>query len=400
LSFATALLVPTLLARDTSLALGWVGTFLSEVVGVYFLVLNAVRSRSSLRRATWALGANAAVQGSHAVYQELAHAPSQQFAGFAQRDLQRGPAVETHSSGGLRSRDRVNLANRALGPIGDPNRFAQVLLFALPLAAFRIRDEKRRNGRLLAIVCSAAILGGVFCTYSRGAYVALALLVGVALLLGYLRWRHVLLAGVAGLACAFILAPGTLVRLQKLESIPSLLTDRQYTNTDGAVRGRLTEMLAAYHVFLDHPLVGVGPAHFSPYYSVAYMGDPDITFRQLAEPRRAHNLYLEMGAETGILGVSLFLGAIAVLLVQLEGGRRRWTDVRPELEHYAAGFLLAILSYLGTAVFLHLSFQRYLGLLLGLAGACVQTLLVQAESARVAAPIVTTVHPMSRARGA
>jgi O-antigen ligase len=346
------------------------------------------------------LVATAAVLGSLAVYQELAHAPSQQFAGFAQRDLQRGPAVETHSSGGLRSRDRVNLANRALGPIGDPNRFAQVLLFALPLAAFRIRDEKRRNGRLLAIVCSAAILGGVFCTYSRGAYVALALLVGVALLLGYLRWRHVLLAGVAGLACAFILAPGTLVRLQKLESIPSLLTDRQYTNTDGAVRGRLTEMLAAYHVFLDHPLVGVGPAHFSPYYSVAYMGDPDITFRQLAEPRRAHNLYLEMGAETGILGVSLFLGAIAVLLVQLEGRRRRWADVRPELEHYAAAFLLAILSYLGTAVFLHLSFQRYLGLLLGLAGACVQALLVQAEGARVAAPIVTTVHPVSRARGA
>jgi hypothetical protein len=36
---------------------------------------------------------------------------------------------------------------------------------------------------------------------------------------------------------------------------------------DGAIKGRATEMLAALAVYLDHPFIGVGPGQYVPFYS-------------------------------------------------------------------------------------------------------------------------------------
>jgi hypothetical protein len=383
--FTGSLAMTTAISRDPDAALRWLGTFALEVLLVYFLLVNAVRSVTTVRRVVWGLMITAAILGLLAAYQELAHAPEAQFGGLAQRQLERGPAVEARLEGAVRVRDNVVLANRALGPIGDPNRFAQVLLFVLPLAAFRVRDERSRGRRALAALCTFAILGGVFLTYSRGAFLALAVLVALALLRRDLRLQHVVPVVVLGAVLAFIVAPGSMLRLQRLADLPRLLADRQVASSDGAVRGRLTEMLAAMNVFLDHPWIGVGPAHYSAYYSETYMADPDVAFRQLARPRRAHNLYLELAAETGIIGIVGFLLPLVLLVARLHKLSERWKSPRqPERAHLAAAFVYALVSYAATAMFLHLSFARYLGLLLGLAAATVQVLAARNAVTRAA----------------
>mgnify|MGYP006176969325 CR=1 FL=1 len=46
-----------------------------------------------------------------------------------------------------------------------------------------------------------------------------------------------------------------------------------------------------------------------------------------------------------------------------------WLNRRPELADLATGFILALGAYLGTGVFLHLSYERYYWILIALAAA-------------------------------
>ena len=127
-------------------------------------------------------------------------------------------------------------------------------------------------------------------------------------------------------------------------------------------------MLAALHVLLDYPLVGVGPGQYTPFYSLRYMDDPSTAYRQIGKERRGHSLYFELGAETGLVGLSIFLGLATTALWRLHRLRSRFSD-RPEIAHVATGIAFAIVAYLGTSVFLSFAFMRYWWLLLALAGA-------------------------------
>jgi O-antigen ligase len=130
-------------------------------------------------------------------------------------------------------------------------------------------------------------------------------------------------------------------------------------------------MLAALAAYVDHPLIGVGPGQYVTFHSEHYQSLPEISIRDLAEPRRAHNLYLEFAAETGTIGLIVFMAIPLLLLRDLELLRRAAWRYSPKRARLAAGFSLAILSYLGTGVFLHLAYERYYWLMIGMTAAAV-----------------------------
>lgn len=89
---------------------------------------------------------------------------------------------------------------------------------------------------------------------------------------------------------------------------------------------------------------------------------------------RAHNLFVELAAETGVFGMSVFAAIVVVAVRRLLHVRRRWVDSRPELARLATAFLISMTAYLGTGIFLHLSYQRYFWLMLALSSAAVRIL--------------------------
>jgi putative inorganic carbon (HCO3(-)) transporter len=370
LGFLGAILLSTFGARDPGIAGQWIATFVVEGLLVYWLLLNAVRRLATLRHVVWALVATAALLSALSIYQEVSHDYRQQFGGLAQRNID----DVTAPSDGKEAKSGVFVSERAAGPIGDPNRYAQMLLVVLPLALFRIRDRRSASEGILAAAASGSIAAAFVLTYSRGGMLAAVILTIAALMMGYLRWRYAILGAVAAAVVVVALAPGILARIQTIGSAHQLIADRGGADADGAVRGRMTEMLAAFHVFADHPVVGVGPGHFTPFYSVDYMNDPTIAFRRLSEPRRAHSLYLELAAETGLVGIMAFAAVAISVLVRLRQVRGRWRGKDPELEHLAVAFGLAVMAYLASGLFLQLSFQRYYWMLLGLAGATIHVL--------------------------
>lgn len=128
-------------------------------------------------------------------------------------------------------------------------------------------------------------------------------------------------------------------------------------------------MRAAARVFLDHPVFGVGAGHFQPFYSVDYQRKAAGPAPGEPTPLYAHSLYLQLGAELGVLGLAAFLAIFVHQLRELARARRRWMDARPDLADVATALALGIVGYLSASLFLHLGFQRYLWLLVGLASA-------------------------------
>jgi O-antigen ligase len=312
-----------------------------------------------------------ALMGGLSIFQEVTHSYANDYAGFAQVDrLDTGGGfnIAPDSAGPKELRPRLG------GPIGSENRYAQILAVILPLALLRAFRETRRFRRLMAATASVLIAGGIFLTFSRGAAVAVALTILMMVLLRELKLRNVLPTLAVLTAIVFFVVPDYITRLRSLEGVTALSSaSTSSTNgVDSAIEGRQTENLAALHVFIDHPVTGVGPGVYFREYSRDYANR--LGLRYLGSDRRGHSLYLEMMADTGILGLTAFLAMAGAALVLLFRAARYWRDRDPERAIIASSLLFALIAYLASAMFLHLSYQRYFWAVLGLASAAVWVL--------------------------
>jgi putative inorganic carbon (HCO3(-)) transporter len=335
-------------------------TFLTEGLLVYVVVSNVIRTPHQLRAVIWTLVLAGSFMGLVSVWQEATHAYHNTLGGLAQVDTT-GFDVGTEGK---------ELRPRLAGPIGEKNRYAQVLLVLVPLAVLRLRTERSRRLRLLAAACAGLILCGVVLTYSRGAAIALALVVLAMTALRMISLRQLLALSLALVALVAVVAPDYVRRMQSLGAAGSALS--RSSGADSAIQGRATENVAAFLVFRDHPALGVGPGQFFTRYSAEYGNALDLRF--LRENRRAHNLYLEIAADTGALGLAAFLAIVGVTMTQLWRLSVYWRRRQPELAGLAQAFLLALVAYMATGIFLQLAYQRYFWFLLALASATVWVL--------------------------
>jgi O-antigen ligase len=135
---------------------------------------------------------------------------------------------------------------------------------------------------------------------------------------------------------------------------------------------------ATWHVFLDHPVFGVGPGHFAEYYSTAYANRVGLI--ETTKKYKGHNLYLETLAETGIIGLACLLAIFFVIMHGLWRERRHRLQNHPELANAATAFFLCLCAYAISAVFAHLSYQRYFWLLVALSSATARIIHSQRET--------------------
>ncbi|GAB4423004.1 MAG: hypothetical protein Kow00106_20130 [Anaerolineae bacterium] len=343
---------------------GRIQSYILEGLVLYFLVVNVVRDRVMLRRTLWVVVLAGAVMGGVTFYQGTTRAYDNDFGGFAQ---------VTRSTATVGQEDFLGEApqvQRLAGPIGEKNRFAQVLVVLVPLAVALGLSERRRMARWAAWAALLLILGGMLYTFSRGAGVALGVMVLVIMPPPMIRPRTAMAIGTAAVVLALTFAPGYVYRLSSLSEITSLLGGDP-SQADTSVQGRATENLATLRIFLDHPVLGVGPGQ-TPRFIRDY--GRSVGFRLLDPNRRAHNLYLEELADTGIVGFSVFFAMVGVTLAGLYRVRHR-TQASDRVAYLlASGMILSLLTYLVTAIFLHLSYERYYWFLLALAGVTARVL--------------------------
>lgn len=391
LGYFTVFLGSCFFARDKGIVTSQIIDFLLEGVVVYFLVVNVVREYATLRRAIWALLLAGSVMGGLSIFQHVTHTESSNYGGLAMLGAELdfhpigrqadhpGPVTSNlHPEGATSS--MLGTQFRSAGPIGEPNRYAQVLVVLLPLAAFLFRRERTRRLRWLALASGALIFGGVMLTFSRGAMLTAVVIFGLLACFRFFRPVHVVV-GALGLGLLVLaIDPQAALRFESLGGAKNLLVgrttvykepaSRQTGIPDTSVVRRYELNVATWHVFLDHPILGVGPGHFAEYYSLAYSNRVGL-IEQLKK-YRGHNLYLETLAETGILG---FVSFLAIILAIMHGlWRASRASIGSEFADTAIAFFLSLTAYLISAVFVHLSYQRYFWLLLALCSAAIHTL--------------------------
>lgn len=371
-------------AVDKAMAMDWIVTYFIEGIVLYFIILNVVRDRHVLRQCVWAFMISGALLGSLTLYQDVTKRYENDFGGLAQRQLafgvdEEGPAQK--GGGVVREREKVRRAHRADGPIGDPNRFSQIQLLIFPLIMFRFWDEKKMLLKMLAVAGTVLTLSGMFLTYSRGAFVTLCIIIGLMTLMRYIRPGQLIASVFVMLIVVAIASPGYFNRIATIGGIEGLFKEEAAHESDTVIMKRTTEMLAAFTVFLDYPVFGVGPNQYTKFYSEEYMANPDIAFHNMKSTRAAHSLYFQMLAEIGLIGFLGFMTITGYVLYQLNRARKWWKERDQELTNFATGCMLAIIGYLSTSIFLSFAYQRYYWMIIAIGGATVQLLNTHREEA-------------------
>ena len=357
LAFLAIQILGVLFSMRPEYSMGGMTDFVLEGLLIYFLFTNAIRTPEVLKQVVWTLLAAATFMGALVAYQQFTESYDSNFLGFAQVDNGLG-----FDAGGPARQRRLG------GPLGMPNRFAQIMAVLVPVALYQFRSARTRMGSAFALGALVMILLGAALTFSRGAAVGLAFLFMLMIALGQVRVRHVALILVA-LALVAALVPQYSARVSSILNVASLATKSGSPGmdaADGSTRGRITEMVAAVIIFTDHPIVGVGPKMYAQHY-IDYARVAGGKIR--ANTRQAHNLFLDIAAEHGALGLGAFLMAVLVTIRQLMQARLRWLHSRPDMANLCMGFILALVAHLATGMFLHASYIRYFWFLMAIAAA-------------------------------
>jgi len=253
---------------------------------------------------------------------------------------------------------------RLTGTDLDPNQLASVLIAGMALSVGLAVGQKGKPGaQLITLGAGGFCFLAAMLTGSRGGIVALAAMLLAAIVLGG-RWRPrvAVLSILAALLAVFYI--GALA--------PAAIRDRIKTTTETQqtnVEGRATLWKVGQRMVRAHPLNGVGADNFQTS-SRHYLLQPGAVYRSdviILTPQVAHNTYLQIAAELGLVGLFLF-GTIVVFsvgcLVRAAGNFGGRGDVKGEALTRAVA--VALIGVLVADFFISQEFNKQLWLLLGI----------------------------------
>lgn len=173
------------------------------------------------------------------------------------------------------------VSGRASGTIGlSANFIASYFVIVAPLAFSYAFYCKKQQEKFLYFGITLTILLAALLTYTRGAIISIgiAFIVYIFLIRKY-KWLLILFS-ITILALAFVPA------------LQETVTDLNPFESKYGRSGRVVLWVDALETIRDNPILGVGPSNY--------------------ENKKAHNSFLQIGAETGVLNllitVSLFVG--------------------------------------------------------------------------------------------
>jgi O-antigen ligase len=216
--------------------------------------------------------------------------------------------------------------NRIMGTFFHPSVFGMYLVILWPLLLYQARYTRRRWMRLVYIMLLAMATLSIGLTYTRIAWIALALcFVGATIL--YRRFDLLIGAGIVTIIAGGLMIQPILSRFQEAFIIENgSITFSKY----GSVAWRLGQWRTAYELFLNNPILGVGWWNFQLYN--VFESTP-------------HNDYIRVIVEAGLLGIISYLGLCFSLVFRFFRAYRKISPFQKET-HLIGSVFISILGYL------------------------------------------------------
>ncbi|MDJ0757706.1 MAG: O-antigen ligase family protein [Ardenticatenaceae bacterium] len=334
-----------LYADNSSRVINAVTDYGKDVI-IAIVIIMILRRRETLNWVVWALLAAGIFLGTISSFQFLTGTFDNVYFGFAQ--------AEVRNIVGQTADFRIS------GPISS-NYFALILVALVPFALDRFWHARHLWLRGLAGFGLIVITFSLFFTYSRGGFIALVL-VTVIMLAGRRPNAGTVVATLLIAAAVWQVVPAQYS--ERLLTIVNLFDTNIEAQQDSSIRGRYVETRAAFDMFADHPIRGVGLANYNNNY-LDYAEHLGLVNR--TEERSAHSLYLEIMAETGLIGLLAFFAILGNVFYGLRQAYLQFKEIGLTNEAYLTiAMSAALIGYLTGSIFLHLAYARYFWLLLGL----------------------------------
>lgn len=238
----------------------------------------------------------------------------------------------------------------------DPNDAALILVMIMPFCYACFIGSKFILKKLLFMAVFILLLIGIIYTGSRGGFLGL---LAIALFL-FLKNKHkfAALTILTSLSIIFfIFAPA-----KYKERIQSTFTVDQ---TDDNATIRFDAWKAGISM-MAHNFLGVGMGNFGEAFPIYR---PENALDTPGMRRSAHNMYVQIGGETGIIGLIIFLLLIRRTMVSLKitsSTKNKTHKLPEEIVIYARATSIALIGFLVCGLFLSQAYSWFLYCLIGL----------------------------------
>lgn len=230
----------------------------------------------------------------------------------------------------------------------NPNDLAAITLLVLSMCIALYVRESKGWPRLAAISGLVLLPLAILLTQSRGAFLAIAVFALLVLVRQRRRGRAIVI--VAAIAAVGVLAaPSTLWdRISGLGNITSVETIAA-ADAEGSAGQRFEIWRVATAIIGDHPVTGVGAGAYEPAHG-QYAMSPE--FDPVARGQRdTHSTYLNVLAETGVVGFALFMAMIATVIVHAERTRKMLLGTAYGTAQQILFLEIGLLGYLVAGIF-------------------------------------------------
>ena len=256
---------------------------------LFFLCVNFIRDRKDVERIMWGVVVSGAIVSVYGIVQYSGH-------GFLF-------PMEGESF-------RLNYEQRSFSTLGHPNLFGGFTVVAIFMCLGLFlgceRGPEGLSRRLLLGGAMGIMVAALLMSKSRGAWIGFACGAGTVMLMNVgwiIRRIWALAAGAVVMAALLYFA------------LPDWVGER--LTSGAAVRSRLVIWDGALAMVGDSPLFGKGIGLFRVYFP-EYRNN-DYWLKGVDQNvGHAHNEFLEVMSEMGILGLGAFLGILALFFVQIK----------------------------------------------------------------------------------
>lgn len=219
------------------------------------------------------------------------------------------------------------LGYRPGGVSGDANYFGTAAAASLPLAFVLVQTHRPKWEKTYLVSCFTVTLIAFFLAASRGGLIGALAGFLVVLTKSRKRLRNLVLAG-SLIIPVLAVAPNSPVER---------LLNPDYGD-QMAVAARKTTWRAGLRMFQAHPVIGIGLARFKTVVLQYESSSDAVQIQSLA-----HNTYIEVAAEQGLLGFLPFIATLIAAYLALGRAAQMTAKVEPPLLNQACVGLQAAL---------------------------------------------------------